>query len=322
MALTSATGAVSSTLNAGDTVTATVTLSEAATVPAGASAYQTVNNLIVGLSYTVQYELGEQGNPDSHTMVAKVVSGSVWNAGTELASDTYTQTDATATLHSFTFTATSTTATLVFTNTDTSASSSTGVTLNRASIMTTDESARHAATPLVLDLNDDGVQTVALNQGVVFDVANTGTANQTAWVSKADGFLVRDINHDGIINNGAELFGQGTLLENGTHAANGFAALAQFDANHDGKIDAKDAVFKELLVWRDANGDGISQATELLSMQKLGIVSFNLDASTGYVVEHGNLHGLVSSYTTQDGVVHALTDVWLQQAVAPASHVL
>jgi hypothetical protein len=166
---------------------------------------------------------------------------------------------------------------------------------------------------LILDLNGDGVQTTTVDHGVLFDIANTGALNQTAWANANDGLLVRDINHDGVINNGAELFGNGTLLADGSHAANGFGALAQFDSNHDGKIDAQDAVFQELKVWRDTNGDGVSQANELLSMQELGIVSFNLSATQGSVMENGNTLGMVSSYTTADGAVHDLADVWFQQ---------
>lgn len=53
-----------------------------------------------------------------------------------------------------------------------------------------------------------------------------------------------------------QLFGNHTLL-NGTLAANGYAALADLDDNHDGKLDSQDAAWSELQVWRDANGDGV-----------------------------------------------------------------
>jgi hypothetical protein len=211
------------------------------------------------------------------------------------------------------FTPTSSTITLAFTNTSTTDTVSTDLFLAQASVMTTDEVARHAATPLILDLNGDGVQTLGVDHGVLFDVANSGTLARTGWASSSDGLLVRDINHDGIINNGAELFGNGTLLADGSHATNGFDALAQFDSNHDGKIDAQDAVFQELKVWRDANGDGVSQPTELLGLQAAGIASFNLNAAANNTGENGNLHGLVSSYTRTDGSVHELADVWFQQ---------
>ena len=84
--------------------------------PAGASVYQTVNNLVAGLGYTVQYVLRTWGTQSVNTMVTTVHDGAVWNAGAELASQTYDQVTTQATTHSFTFTATSSTATLSFTN--------------------------------------------------------------------------------------------------------------------------------------------------------------------------------------------------------------
>ena len=160
---------------------------------------------------------------------------------------------------------------------------------------------------------------MAADHGVLFDVTNTNTVALTGWANANDALLVRDINLDGVINNGAELFGNGTLLADGSHAANGFAALAKFDANHDGKIDMHDAVFQELKVWRDANGDGVSKANELLSLQNLGIASFNLSATEGNAVENGNVHGLISSYSTTDGASHELADVWFQQVIHPSA---
>jgi hypothetical protein len=218
-----------------------------------------------------------------------------------------------STFYKMTFTATSSTATLVFTNTFSADTVSSDIWLSQASVMATSEAARHAATPLLLDLNDDGVHSVGANQGVLFDVNNSGTLARVGWADAHDGILVRDIDHDGTIRNGSELFGNGTLLADGSHAANGFDALAQFDANHDGQIDAQDAVFQDLQVWRDANGDGVSQADELLSLQQLGIASFNLTAMANATGENGNQHGLLASYTTREGAVHELTDVWFQQ---------
>ncbi len=100
-------------------------------------------------------------------------------------------------------------------------------------------------------------------------------------------------------------------MADGTHAANGVTALAQFDADHDSTVDKQNAVFKELLVWRDADVTA-----------DLRIEYFNQSASTGYAVEHGNLHGLISSYTTADGVVHELADVWLAQAALASQHAI
>ena len=62
---------------------------------------------------------------------------------------------------------------------------------------------------------------------------------------------------------GRELFGDNTLLPNGSLAANGFAAIAQYDLDGNGKIDSADAAYSQLRVWQDSNQDGISQAGEL-----------------------------------------------------------
>jgi hypothetical protein len=210
------------------------------------------------------------------------------------------------------FVAQSGTATVVFNN-DSGATISTDLVLTKASVMLLSDAAHTTFTPLVLDLNGDGVRTTDAAHGVLFDAGNTGMMARTAWADSHDGLLVRDINGNGAIDHGGELFGEGTLLANNDQAANGFAALAQHDANQDSKIDGQDAVFKELLVWQDGNSDGVSQADELHSLTDLGITSLNLAATSGNTVDNGNLHGLESSYTTIDGKAHELTDVWFQQ---------
>jgi hypothetical protein len=103
---------------------------------------------------------------------------------------------------------------------------------------------------LVLDLDGDGVETTSLNGGSYFDHDANGFAEQTGWVSSDDGLLVFDRNNDGIINDGKELFGDQTILKSGTRAANGFQALAEWDDNLDGKIDANDSIWSNLRVDR------------------------------------------------------------------------
>ena len=39
-------------------------------------------------------------------------------------------------------------------------------------------------TPLMLDLNGDGVQTLAIDSGVQFDLLNTGTKQSLGWISQ------------------------------------------------------------------------------------------------------------------------------------------
>jgi hypothetical protein len=164
--------------------------------------------------------------------------------------------------------------------------------------------------PLVLDLNGDGVQTVGMAQGVRFDLTASGIQHEVGWVSASDGFLVLDRNGDGLINSGRELFGQATLLADGTTAKDGYQALTELDANHDGVIDVSDAEFASLQVWQDSNQDGVTQSGELHDLNSMGIVSLDLDAQQTSVVQEGNWIGLDSSFTTADGLTHAMADVW------------
>jgi len=167
-------------------------------------------------------------------------------------------------------------------------------------------------TPIVLDLNGDGIQTVNIADGVSFDVNNDGFVERSAWVLNSDGLLVRDINGDGVINNGGELFGSGTVLPDGSKAADGYIAMRALDTNMDGLLDANDQAFGELKVWRDANGDGKTDAGELLSLNQLNVTSISLNATVGTEVNNGNILGLMGSYTTADGKTHTMGDVWFQ----------
>ena len=162
-------------------------------------------------------------------------------------------------------------------------------------------------TPLVLDLDGDGVELVGHEAGVTFDMNNDGIRDTTTWVGADDGILALDINGNSLIDNQSELFG------NGDGMADGFAALAQHDSNGDGIIDASDSVFDQLTVWQDANQDGISQADEMYSLSDLGIAAINLDAQySGQPVADGHIY-LEGSFVYEDGnqgvIADALFDV-------------
>jgi hypothetical protein len=172
-----------------------------------------------------------------------------------------------------------------------------------------DVSGNANATPLVLDLNGDGVRTTSVAKGVWFDVAANGQPALTGWADSHDGLLALDLNGDGQINNGAELFGSGTETANGK-AHDGYAALAQYDLNSDGVIDTQDTVFANLQVWVDGNLDGLTQAGELHSLASLGIASMGLQSLAGTQVDNGNTLGLTSSWTGADGLQHAMADVF------------
>ena len=168
--------------------------------------------------------------------------------------------------------------------------------------------------PIILDLDGDGVETIGYKGGTYFDHDGNGFAEETGWAGSDDGFLVLDRNGDGIINSGRELFGDNTFLKNGQKAPNGFAALAEFDDNRDGKIDSSDAIWSHLKVWRDLDGDGYSLAGELYSLDELGIKSL----STGYTTVSnpdgkGNTEAWVGSYEKTDGTTLKMSDYLFQR---------
>jgi len=165
--------------------------------------------------------------------------------------------------------------------------------------------------PIVLDLDGDGVETTGLNDGAYFDHDKNGFAEKIAWAGSDDGLLAWDRNGDGIINDGAELFN--VTMPDGSPAENGFQVLAALDNNQDGKIDANDAVWSQLKIWRDIDGDGYSASDELFALDELGIRSINTDYSnSAYVDENGNEHRQVGGYTKTDGTVLTATDVWFR----------
>lgn len=143
----------------------------------------------------------------------------------------------------------------------------------------------------------------------MFDHNNDRIATTTGWVSSDDGLLVRDINIDGKIDSGAELFGDQTKLRNGAIAANGFIALKDLDSNLDGKIDANDSTFGELKVWRDLNQDGVSQAEELTTLTDSGIVSVDLTAVARNAWQNGNVIASEGSFAKSDGSTGIIAEV-------------
>lgn len=170
--------------------------------------------------------------------------------------------------------------------------------------------------PLVLDLGARGVS-LSTQMTNVFDVDGDGTVDDSPWVSSNDTpFLVRDANGNGVVDGVGELFGNRTRGTNGLmDSENGFEALAQYDTNKDGVIDAKDEVWSSLGLWFDKNHDGKTDPGELTSPESRGVRS----VSVGYVavderlLAGGKVQGAVrqrGGATMDDGRVIPVVDVW------------
>lgn len=136
----------------------------------------------------------------------------------------------------------------------------------------------YCETPLVLDFDGGPVEMSAMSAAPAsFDISGAGMCLATDWPSIANPWLAVDLDQNGAIDGGHELFGSGSVLADGSHAQHGFLALSEFDGNADGRVDAQDPRFGELLVWRDGDGDRRSSASELSDLVEEGVLAIELD---------------------------------------------
>lgn len=135
-------------------------------------------------------------------------------------------------------------------------------------------------TPILIDLGHDGIHLGQADVGVEFDLLATGKPLTLQWVAPQgnEAFLALDRNYNRTIDDGSELFGNGTpLASNPTEKSpNGFVALAQYDnpelgGNNDGYITSADEVWHQLLLWLDSNADGQSSPNEIHTLSAYGI---------------------------------------------------
>lgn len=130
------------------------------------------------------------------------------------------------------------------------------------------------ATPLVLAFDDGPV--VFTQAPGNFDLFGQQASIGSDWVSSRTPWLVLDRNGDGDISDGSELFGSMTPLGTGERARDGFSALAQLDADADGRITALDPSFARLQLWFDADQDRRVSASELRSLASARIEAIEL----------------------------------------------
>lgn len=173
------------------------------------------------------------------------------------------------------------------------------------------DEAQVTRSPLVLDLDGNGVSTIGLNSEVYFDHDGNGFAERTGWAGPEDGILVHDLDGDGMINTGAELFGNYTIKADGSRASDGFDALRELDVNNNGQVDVEDPAFAELGVWVDANSNAAVDDRELTPLNEIGIKSLKTASSGGFVDIHLNRH-VKGRYVNDDDMSLQMNDVWFR----------
>jgi Ca2+-binding RTX toxin-like protein len=168
-----------------------------------------------------------------------------------------------------------------------------------------DQAETATGSPLVIDLDGDGVELVAMTgaQAVYWDIDQDGFRERSGWVGKDDGLLVLDANGNGIVDGHAELFGD--------TQGDGFTELRTIDSTGNNAITANDQQWANLRVWKDANGDGVSQPGELLTMEQAGITRIYLDRVTGVSYDiAGNPISHESLVGFADGSKRKIVDAW------------
>ena len=163
------------------------------------------------------------------------------------------------------------------------------------------------SSPLVLDLDGDGIELVSLaDSTVMWDIDGDDFLEHSGWVQSDDGLLALDRNGDGAISDSSELFG--------SNSRDGFSILAALDDNNDGVINRRDSVFGQLRVWRDLDQDGASRKAELFRLKSLGITEIDVLAKTASATNAGHDVSHVSTFTMTDGsggvLTRAIEDIW------------
>lgn len=152
--------------------------------------------------------------------------------------------------------------------------------------------------PILIDFAGDLFQLSGAEESPVwFDIDGTGRKRPIGWTIAGtdDGFLCRDLNRNGRIDGGHELFGTATRLSNGDLAKSGYEAMGELDlaslgGNGDGVLSGEDRGFWGLCVWRDVNRNGISESSELVGLPWSGVVSLELsNVRSPHLDAHSNV---------------------------------
>jgi hypothetical protein len=166
------------------------------------------------------------------------------------------------------------------------------------------------ATPILIDVDGDGFNMTNKTGGVEFDFDGDGLRQRLPWTAAGsdDAWLVMDRNHNGQIDSGREMFGNVSPQSKvPDKEKNGFISLAEFDktklgGNEDAVISNRDYFFRSLRLWTDTNHNGISEATELRSLDQAGIDVVELEYKLSSRSDrNGNLFRYRAKVTNANG---------------------
>jgi len=155
--------------------------------------------------------------------------------------------------------------------------------------------------PLVINFGGTAAQ--LQSRRFLFDLAGNGQKENIPLLASGSGFLALDLNANGLIDSGKELFGAAS--------GNGFADLARHDSDGNGWIDENDPVFAKLQVWSpDREGPGSLVG---LQQKNVGALFLGKQATPFELRDSNNLSlGTVRGsgiYLDQQGVAGTLQQI-------------
>lgn len=178
--------------------------------------------------------------------------------------------------------------------------------------------------PLVIDMSSNsGVPQLTMTApefGVMIDILGGKSIPahapvQVSWIKNPNFMFLALPKSDGSVTGIDQLFGNDTFGPDGKYASDGFAALAKYDQNHDGVIDARDPIFSQLRLWSDRNLNGVAESNELFRLSDMGIVSIDLRYDKSFLEQdvNGNVAKYKSVVRTSKGQLKTIFDLWMKR---------
>lgn len=140
------------------------------------------------------------------------------------------------------------------------------------------DSASQWITPIVVPLGDEESLAELLDPSCVvrFDLVGDGKARRWPWVRGTTGLLAWDPRGTGRIERAQQLFGSYTWS---IPWRNGYEPLSWLDDNGDGRLRGRELT--GLVIWRDADQDGVSDEGEVAPLAAWGVHSLGVRAVDG-----------------------------------------
>ncbi len=146
-------------------------------------------------------------------------------------------------------------------------------------------------------------------KSVSFDLAGDNLGKKWPWVGPDTGILVWDPRRTGKIVSGRQLFGSVTWW---IFWKDGYQALASLDNDADGFLSGRELA--GLAIWRDANGNGISEGGEVQPLQAWNIRALATRATQRVLNAPANFTGCLLF----DGTSRPTYD-WTPKSLSPDS---